>query len=192
VHVDRRHARGREQAEVGGAQRPPRRREHVARARLLARVQHAVAGRHAPQQLDVAGHRLGRVLDHHDRVGAVRQQPAGRDRHRGAGTDRPLGRAPHHDRAADLEERGQRLRRPIGVGRAHGEPVDRRARVRGQLLLGDGVGRRHQAERRRFCDDRGPARRRERAERVRDGHHRQEHGALRARAPRRAASAAPT
>ena len=61
--------------------------------RLLAGLQDAVAGSDAAQQLDVAGHRLGRVLDHHDRVGPAREQPAGRDRHRRARTDLAVGDA---------------------------------------------------------------------------------------------------
>ena len=84
----------------------PAGREDVAGLGLLAGLQDAVAGRDAAHQLDVAGHRLGRVLDHHDGVGAVREQPAGRDRHRGARADlarpgaRPIVTAPVSSRNA--------------------------------------------------------------------------------------------
>ena len=154
---------------------PPGRREHVARPRLLARVQDAVARCDPAQQLDVTRHRLGRVLDHHDRVGAVREQPARRDAHRRAGTDLALGRAAHRDRAGDLEERGQRLRRRVRVDRAHRVAVDGRARVCGQLLRRADVPRRHRAERGSDVRDRAAPRRSERVERLGDGHDREEH-----------------
>ena len=138
-----------EQPEVGRAQRAAGGRQQVARRGLLARLQHALAGSDAAQQLDVPGHRLGGVLDHHDRVGAAGQQPAGRDRHRRARSDLARRDLAHAHRAGDLQERGQRLGGRVRVGRAHRVPVDGRARPPRQRLAGRDVARRHDAERRR-------------------------------------------
>ena len=117
----------------------------VAGRGLLAGLQHAVAGSDAAHQLDVPGHRLGGVLDHHDGVGSGREQPAGRDRHRRARADLAVGRAAHRDRAGELEERRQRLGGRVGVGRPHGVAVDGRARPAGQPLAGTHVDRGHDA-----------------------------------------------
>jgi hypothetical protein len=115
------------------------------------------------------------VLDHHDRVGAVREQAAGGDRHRRPGPHLTVRRAPHRDRAGDLEERGQRLGGGVRVGSPHGVAVDGRARVRRQLLVGEHVGGGHGAERGSDVHHGAASRRRERGERLGHGHDREEH-----------------
>ena len=117
-------ARGREQAQVLGAQRAPGRREQRSRRRVLVGAHHPVAGRDGAHHLDRARHRLLGVLDHHDRVGPRRQRAAGRHGHRRAG-DHVDRRAPGPcDGPDDVEVAREPVRHPVGVGGPHREPVD--------------------------------------------------------------------
>ena len=101
--------------------------ELVTRSRVLIGPHDALAGSDRAVDLDRPGHRLGRVLDHHDRVCAGWQHAAGRDGERPAGTEREFGRCTHLHGPEHLEVAGQAIGGTVGVGRADGEAVDRRA-----------------------------------------------------------------
>ena len=62
--------------------------QHGARADIFVSAHQPGSGRDRSGHLDGAGHRLRRVLDHHDRVGALGHHRAGRDRHARAGRNR--------------------------------------------------------------------------------------------------------
>ena len=127
-----------EQPEIGSAERAARRREDVAGRGLLAGLQDAVARGDAAQDLDMARHRVARVLDHHDGVRSARDQPAGRDLQRRARADLAFRSAAHHHGAGDLEQRRQGLAGGVRVGRPDGVAVDGCARPARQLLAGRG------------------------------------------------------
>ncbi len=90
---------GGQHAEVLRAQRPPGGQQLGARRGVLVGADDAVAGRHGPHHLDRPGHRLLRVLDHDDGVGALGQHAAGRHRDRALrARRRPPARAPSRPR----------------------------------------------------------------------------------------------
>ena len=131
------HARGRQQPEVLRAQRAPGGHEARRRAPRPRRDAPALARRHRSHDLDRAGHRLLRVLDHDDRVGALGHHARRsaspprcprRPRPRGA---RPIATAPMTSRYAR-----QALGRAVRVGRPDGVAVDRRAGEAGQVVRG--------------------------------------------------------
>ena len=136
-----------EHAEVGRPQRPAGRDQQRADRDVLVGPHHPVTGRDRAHHLDRARHRLLGVLDHHDRVGAVGQRPAGG--HAAAAVPARTatsGARAHGDRADDVEVGGQPLGGAVGVRRPHGEAVDRRAGEAGQRAAAPDVVDRHPAE----------------------------------------------
>ena len=75
------------------------------------------------------------ILDGHDGIGALRDDPAGGDRHRLAGLETAGCRPPGRDPAADRQRAGRiagTKREPVHRGARKRRQVDGRARVLGQ------------------------------------------------------------
>ena len=89
------------------------------------------------------------MLDHHHRVGAARDDAAGRDRRRGAGQyfDRRRNAAGDHF-GIERKTLWRAVARARGVGGAHGKAVDIGAVERRRIDRRDHVGREHARQRR--------------------------------------------
>ena len=97
------------------------------RQRVLVGPHDALAGRDRPVDLDRAGHRLGVYSIMTTASAPAGSMPPVGHAHRRPRADRHVGCGAHLHGPEHLEVAGQAVGDPVGVGRPHGEAVDRRA-----------------------------------------------------------------
>ncbi len=166
-------AGGRERRDLAHADRASRRGEHGSDREVVVLAHDVLARQRAARDAHAVGRGRIRVLDHHDGVGAVRERAAGRDRERGAVSQRGRRGLAHPNRPDDLERCRQLVARVARIGGHHRVPVDGGSCEAGKGRGSQHVRRRHAPEHVVHCDglDRGSPGRAEGVESLLDPPH---------------------